>query len=75
MAKWLTPQQFQMISPGHYPAAVASAPVLSMTKEQLMAYQQKWLADAQVKIDALWATGVCSKGQTIAVMYDLCPFK
>ncbi|MCK9592996.1 MAG: hypothetical protein M0Q91_13410 [Methanoregula sp.] len=67
-------RSFQLLKPTSYPSAVASAPVLTMNREQLTAAREKFLKEGQERIDAMWAKGSCSKTETMDFLTQMCPF-
>jgi hypothetical protein len=66
------PSRFQPV--GTLPAAVASAPVLTMTAAQKQAAHDKFMADAKAAIDAIAANGSCPLEATYQAVKNLCPF-
>lgn len=69
-------RSFQLLKPSEYtgPVASAYAKINSMSASERAAAQQKFLSDAQVKIDAMYAKGGCSKEDVSYLVGSLCPF-
>jgi hypothetical protein len=68
--------RFALIKTGTLPSPVQSAltKLNAMTNEERVALNQKFVADNQPKIEAMWAMGSCSKEAVMDFVKNMCPF-